>query len=313
MAEMYHNPPEIAQSLTLKGEGKDSIPTRSDGKPYRSAELIHGLLASARGGDESSFERLVQLYEPTVDYYVSQFGDKAQFSDDLRQEGLATVIEVIRRTLGTKSVNQEDALGPDEDLTVHIINAIRHSFKRYSEKDPEINEERFEKLRVKIEESKRAKEEYYKLLNSLGPAGYGAADAETRDKLRDLYHKAEYYYAGYGKSEINAVSSGTYKNMGKPPLSTDDPEVMDTPAENDTVEEALREVLKSDIDKVLPKLLQREIRVLELRFGLHGEGEHTLQEIARELGVTIERIRQIEVKALQKIRYHGFEDLREYL
>ena len=46
----------------------------------------------------------------------------------------------------------------------------------------------------------------------------------------------------------------------------------------------------------------REQRILRMRFGIGGSGEHTLEEIGKIFGVTRERIRQIEAKALEKLR-----------
>ena len=50
------------------------------------------------------------------------------------------------------------------------------------------------------------------------------------------------------------------------------------------------------------KLNQREAMVIAMRFGLAGNTEHTLEEIGKQLGVTRERVRQIEAKALNKLR-----------
>ena len=49
-------------------------------------------------------------------------------------------------------------------------------------------------------------------------------------------------------------------------------------------------------------LTKREAMVIAMRFGFQGNTEHTLEEIGQQLGVTRERIRQIEAKALQKLR-----------
>jgi len=49
-------------------------------------------------------------------------------------------------------------------------------------------------------------------------------------------------------------------------------------------------------------LTKREAMVIAMRFGFQGNTEHTLEEIGQQLGVTRERIRQIETKALQKLR-----------
>ena len=65
---------------------------------------------------------------------------------------------------------------------------------------------------------------------------------------------------------------------------------------------ALSQVMKAQVEEALCTLTDRESRVLRLRFGMEGGRSHTLEEVGREFGVTRERIRQIEAKALQKMR-----------
>ena len=64
-----------------------------------------------------------------------------------------------------------------------------------------------------------------------------------------------------------------------------------------------RQLLKEQIDRVLDELTEREKRVLQLRFGLKDGHARTLEEVGREFAVTRERIRQIEGKALRKLRH----------
>ncbi len=64
-----------------------------------------------------------------------------------------------------------------------------------------------------------------------------------------------------------------------------------------------QQLLKEQIDKVLDELTDREKRVLQLRFGLKDGHARTLEEVGREFNVTRERIRQIEGKALRKLRH----------
>jgi len=66
---------------------------------------------------------------------------------------------------------------------------------------------------------------------------------------------------------------------------------------------ATRQMLKEQMDDVLDSLTSRERRVLQLRFGLEDGRQRTLEEVGREFGVTRERIRQIEAKALRKLRH----------
>ena len=63
------------------------------------------------------------------------------------------------------------------------------------------------------------------------------------------------------------------------------------------------QLLKEQIQDVLDTLTDRESRVLQLRFGLEDGRSRTLEEVGREFGVTRERIRQIEAKALRKLRH----------
>ena len=68
-------------------------------------------------------------------------------------------------------------------------------------------------------------------------------------------------------------------------------------------EYATNEILKEEIREVLSTLQEREQEVLELRFGLIDGTSHTLEEVGKKFNVTRERIRQIEAKALRKLRH----------
>ncbi len=68
-------------------------------------------------------------------------------------------------------------------------------------------------------------------------------------------------------------------------------------------EAALKTITNEDIDGVLKTLTPREESVIRLRFGLHDGRCHTLEEVGSEFNVTRERIRQIEAKALRKLRH----------
>ena len=80
-------------------------------------------------------------------------------------------------------------------------------------------------------------------------------------------------------------------------LEFDDGGPYSTDLEDVSLEEGLTEALE--------RLSDRERFVVEQRFGVHSEREHTLAEVAKELGVSLERIRQIQVRALNKMRTPG--------
>ncbi len=80
------------------------------------------------------------------------------------------------------------------------------------------------------------------------------------------------------------------------------------------VDAASRQLLKEQIRSALGVLSEREREVLELRFGLQDGQDHTLEEVGKHFGVTRERIRQIEAKALRKLRHPTrSRQLRDYL
>jgi len=82
-----------------------------------------------------------------------------------------------------------------------------------------------------------------------------------------------------------------------------------TPAES-----AYHTLLQEKLEEVLATLTPREARILRLRYGLHNGHAHTLEEVGRKFGLTRERIRQIEVEALRRLRHpRRSRQLRDYL
>lgn len=76
---------------------------------------------------------------------------------------------------------------------------------------------------------------------------------------------------------------------------------------------AALQLLKDHVRDIIRELSPREQKILEMRFGLIDGVAHTLEEVGQEFGVTRERIRQIEAKALEKIEQHrGMTKLKDY-
>lgn len=82
----------------------------------------------------------------------------------------------------------------------------------------------------------------------------------------------------------------------------------------ETFNELAMQAMRREVDQLLRTVGARDQQVLQLRFGLRGSRPHTLEEVGTQLGVTRERIRQIEARALARIRCsHSVESFREYM
>ena len=80
------------------------------------------------------------------------------------------------------------------------------------------------------------------------------------------------------------------------------------------IEETDRALLREEVARALNHLTQREREVIELRFGLNDDHDHTLEEVGKKLKVTRERVRQIEERAIRKLRHpQSSRQLRDYL
>ena len=80
------------------------------------------------------------------------------------------------------------------------------------------------------------------------------------------------------------------------------------------MDQATDKGLKETTTDVLTALTEREAKVLRMRFGIDMNTDHTLEEVGRQFSVTRERIRQIEAKALRKLRHPArSEQLRSFI
>lgn len=114
------------------------------------------------------------------------------------------------------------------------------------------------------------------------------------------------------KQDITSLDAGVGRDEGE-----DDSVLGDFIEDEDTTtpeESAANQLLKEQVQSVLSSLSEREQKIIKMRFGLENGKSHTLEEVGQEFAVTRERIRQIEAKALAKLRKHkDAKKLHEYL
>ena len=115
------------------------------------------------------------------------------------------------------------------------------------------------------------------------------------------------------KQDITSLDAG----IGRDGEDGEDSTLGDFIEDEDTAspeESASGQLLKEQVREILSSLSDREQKIIEMRFGLNGTKSHTLEEVGLEFAVTRERIRQIEAKALMKLRKHkDSKKLHEYL
>lgn len=129
------------------------------------------------------------------------------------------------------------------------------------------------------------------------------ANITEQEYLLINFYKANYSYLASLNTIINVDSDDNYI------------ELQDYIPSQDSIEDTIiSEDLKEQIINILNTLPPKEKEILKLRFGLNGEEPLTLEAIGNRYNLTRERIRQIENKALKKIRRHNSKNnLRDYL
>ena len=154
------------------------------------------------------------------------------------------------------------------------------------------------------------------------------------DRIRKLYKLTQEFEQAYGRKptaaelapdlaldvrKVEWLQQVSWHPVSlQDPISEDDESELELFIEDDLilspVQSATESLLRDKVNELLSSLSPREARVLRLRFGLQNSVSYTLEEVGQKFGLTRERIRQIEGKALRRLR-HPFrsQQLREYL
>ena len=147
---------------------------------------------------------------------------------------------------------------------------------------------------------------------------------KTGHRLQQIFEREPSYAEIARAMDVPEEKIRQVLDAARHPVSLEAPVGMDGDAflgdfiEDDTImppiEMAAQGLLKRQIGDALDKLTERERKIVVLRFGLHDGRYRTLEEVGREFGITRERIRQIEAKALRKLRHPSYSrTLKGYL
>jgi RNA polymerase primary sigma factor len=144
------------------------------------------------------------------------------------------------------------------------------------------------------------------LLNTIKKC-FSIARQLTQDLGREPTHAEIAAYLGLSKSRVQELIGFSHEpaSLDSPVADENASRLVDLIRDDGAPEpsrNAFALALQETLAMVLEKLTDREMRIIKLRFGLDGEGPFTLEETGRILGITRERVRQIQERALAKLR-----------
>lgn len=271
---------ELADSLTLYFRGLGRVPILSQAQE-------RALFRRLEAGDERAKRLLVEANLRLVIWIARQYAHHDVPLLDLIQEGnvaLTRAVEKFDHRLGFR-------------LSTYATLSIRGAVERAAERHARVIPVPIQVGRL-IRAIRRSRQTLFQRLNREPLLSEIATETGLdAHRVRELL---EY--------ERHPVSLESPPEDGQPPRRELLEDTKSAHPEARIVERLQRE----EVATILNSLDDRLRLVLELRFGLSGRAPRSLVEVGKELGVTGERARQLEVKALDKMRTLG-PDLREYL
>lgn len=257
--------------------------------PLLSSDKEYHLAALTQSGDQDARNRLIEANLRLVVSIAKKYVGQGLSQEDLIGEGNVGLIRAVAKFDYRKGFRFSTY------ATWWIKQAITRAI---------LEGTRVVRLPVYIMEEvmrvKRTRRQLYQELGYEPPLEYiGQRLSMSAERVNELLIWAEKVFS------LDAPLTEEESTLG---------DILEDVREQGPAEVANQHLLREEIRKVLGQLTLREQQVIELRFGLADDHDHTLEEVGRKLKVTRERVRQIEERAIRKLRHpQASRLLKDYL
>jgi RNA polymerase primary sigma factor len=317
---LYLIPPDAAKWLKEQYVKKNSLPnTRSFGRRLSDGNMLTLHVKATRLRANGAQDAIISANLRLVVSIAKRFVGRGSSFEDLIQEGNIGLLRAVHKfdvtrgfkfsTYATWWIRQAITRSIADQartirIPVHLLESIQRLMRTQREltqqlgRDPRSDELALESGFMEPEHVAAIKEAIER-------------DEELPPTLRRRWSRAT------SKVEKTLRTAEEPMSLESPVGTGDNSQLGDFIEDDDALEPmdaAAREMLRDQVQNALAALTDREREVLELRYGLLDGKDHTLEEVGQYFKVTRERIRQIEAKALRKLRHPTrSRDLRDYL
>lgn len=276
----------LADEIKAGQEAKEKLETEGDALSNEEKEDLLDLIDRA----EASKEYFVNCNLRLVVWWSSKYRNKGLSQDDLIQEGNMGLMRAVDKYDSAKGAR----------FSTYASNWIRKSIIRGIQ-----NQARTIRIPVHISSYISKMKRIERTLESeFGRAPTVEEIAEEMGEKVDRVKEIQ----GYVNDKISLDTP-----VGEEDASNLGDLICDTNTSN-AFEEIVKVEYKAEIHRILRELNPKEYQVITQRFGIHDGNTRTLEEIGQGLGLTRERVRQIEAKALRKLRHPSrSEKMKQYM